>query len=278
MKSFRIHPLFFPMALFLIISGKGGLLACSFACVLLHELAHYASAKQKGYKIDSLTVTPYGALLSAESGLPDKDAFFVCVAGPLANLALALCTVAIWWVFPAAYSYTLDFFRANIAIGVFNLLPLYPLDGGRMVLSVAKNKSKCLSFLRILSLVVAIICFVAFFVSAFFKISYALFLTGCMLLSGVSKEGSDEKYRLLISRAYYIKDCSRPLEKKELCVFPSLPIKRLLRHLNGNTLYTVCLLDENMKIKKVFTDEDLEKMFFFDKEKTVGEYYLSIVS
>lgn len=272
MKKFRIHPLFIPVAVILILSGKGLLFAYAFLAVLLHELGHYLSAKKKGYEIESLTITPYGALLSAESGLPDKDAFFVSAAGPIVNLSLALATVALWWIFPSCYGFTLDFFKANTAIGVFNLLPLYPLDGSRMLLSAVKDKLKCLKIMRITGLVVAAVCLVLFIISAFFKISYSLFLVSCMLISGILNDSKREKYMLLFKRAYYVKDFDKPLIKKELFVFPTMKIKKLLSSLSDSALYTVSVLDKGMKVKKVLDDKDLENMFFYDKEKTVGEY------
>ncbi len=272
MKKFRIHPLFIPVAVILILSGKGLLFIYTFIAVLLHETGHYLSAKKKGYETESLTITPYGALLSAESGLPDKDAFFVSAAGPVVNLSLALATVALWWIFPSCYGFTLYFFKANIAIGVFNLLPLYPLDGSRMLLSAVKDKLRCLKILRITGLVVAAICLVLFVISAFFKISYSLFLVSCMLISGILNDSKKEKYTLLFKRAYYVKDFNKPLIKKELFVFPTMKIKKLLSSLTDSALYTVSVLDKGMKIQKVLNDKDLENMFFYDKEKTVGEY------
>jgi len=272
MRKFRIHPLFIPCGLFFVLTGKGILFLYSIIAVLLHELAHYVAAKNRGFAVSEFKLTPYGAVLSAETGLPDKAAFYVCAAGPLCNLALALLTVSLWWIVPSAYSFTLDFFRANIAIGVFNLLPLYPLDGSRMVLSAVKNKKRCLKLLKILSAAAAAVCLALFVVSAFFKISYSLFLVALILISGIMTDGEKERYRLIFNSAYYLKDCSKPLKKEELCVTPSLKIKKLLRELKNDAIYVVTVLDGNLKIKKVLGDEDLEKMFFFDSEKTVGDF------
>lgn len=276
MKKFRVHPLFLPFALFLFASGKGLLFLYSVIAVSLHEYAHYAIAKSYGYGVKKLTLAPYGAVLSAECGLPDKAYFFTCSAGPACNLILALTTAAIWWAFPSTYAFTLDFFKANVAIGAFNLLPLFPLDGSRMLLSAVKNKLNCLKILRIVSLVFAGLCLALFVVSAFFKISYSLFLVAVTLIFGSLEEGKEEKYALLFKRAYYLKDCSRPLIKKELFVYTSLKIKRLLRELNNEAIYVVNVMDNNMKTKKVLREEDLEKMFFFDSDKTIGEFLLSI--
>lgn len=275
MKKFRLHPLFIPVALFFIMDGKALLLLYTLLTVLLHEYAHYLSPKNRGFSIRNLRLTPYGAVISADSGLPDKDAFFVSAAGPLFNLSFAVAIVALWWIFPSTYGFTLQLFKANLAIGIFNLLPLYPLDGSRMILSAVKNKEKCLKVLKIFSVSVAIVCLVLFVVSAFFTIAYPLFLVAFMLLCGVFTDGKEEKYTLIFNKAYYLKDCSKPLEKRELFVLPSLKIKRLLHELKNDAFYSVSVLDQNMKIQRVLNDDDLERMFFFDKNKTVNDFIQS---
>jgi len=138
---------------------------------MAHEAAHFFVAKSFGYKLNALKLMPYGAVLSGE-GIRDEEMFPVAIAGPALNLFLALILVAMWWVFPVTYNYTLNLFRLNIALGAFNLLPLYPLDGGRIVLSFCKDKRKALKKLKLANIVSSCLFMVLFILSCFWKINF----------------------------------------------------------------------------------------------------------
>ncbi len=272
MKKFRLNPLFIPLAVILLFLGKGRLFFLSFLAVALHETAHSISARNRGYVINTLSLAPYGAVLGCDGGIADEDAFFIYIAGPASNIAVAFSLVSIWWLFPSTYSYTLDFFRVNLALGIYNLLPLFPLDGGRIVLSIAKNKKKALSILNIVSLTLAVICLVLFVVSAFYKISFSLFLVSLNLFVGVLFDGKKEKYVLAFNRDRLFADMTAPLTKRELYVHGSVKVKNLLKKLRRDEIYVVTVVDSRGKIKQVLTEEDLEKMFFGDRELTVDVY------
>lgn len=251
----------------MLLSKHALLLICTLLAVLSHEFAHYLVAKNRGYTLTKLTLMPYGAILSGDGGLNDKDLFFVSVAGPIWNFLFALLTVAVWWIFPAAYSATLPLFRVNLAIGIFNLLPLYPLDGSRIVLSFAKNKPKCLKILRILGYICSFLCAALFVVSAFFTISYTLAIVSVMLFISASADAEKEKYVQLCREIYYLKDFSRPIEKKEFYIHKSATVATLLRELKSAYIYTVYVIDNDLKVVKILEGQELETLFFEDKTK-----------
>ena len=110
------------------------------ASVLLHELAHVLIARRLGIQSSGITLFALGGvshLDDDETGTPRAD-IAVSIAGPLTSLAIGLALGSISLIpnaliDPAHIEYVA---LANIAIGLFNLLPLFPLDGGR-VLSAA---------------------------------------------------------------------------------------------------------------------------------------------
>ena len=112
-----------------------------FISILLHELAHSLVAKREGLQVKNITLFIFGGVssLGSEPRTPGQE-FRVAIVGPLVSFLLAFVFgVATAVAFlsgaenspPAAVALYLTFI--NFAVGVFNMLPGYPLDGGRVL-------------------------------------------------------------------------------------------------------------------------------------------------
>ena len=129
--KFRIHPLCF-VALFAytLVGGLRGYLV-AFLAVLIHESSHASVARFAGAEDLAITLTPYGAMMTSTGEIPRFGA--VLVAGPLSNLLVASVALSVCWLLPELYGTLKGFLRANVLIASVNLLPAYPLDGGRLL-------------------------------------------------------------------------------------------------------------------------------------------------
>ena len=133
------------------ISGPGrglALVGIIFGCVIVHELAHAVVAKRSGIVVRSIVLLPIGGVTLMEdpnAGKPDpvRD-IRVAVAGPLINLIIAAVAGVIilsfapqvkLWAQPFVHATNLprSLFWSNLFLGAFNLLPAYPMDGGRIL-------------------------------------------------------------------------------------------------------------------------------------------------
>jgi Zn-dependent protease/CBS domain-containing protein len=109
-----------------------------FVGVVLHELGHSVVAMRYGYTIDSITLWILGGIASL-SDQPEEwnHEFYIALAGPAVSVALAVGS----WVALQALPSSLDFARfvfgylalMNLALAAFNLLPGFPMDGGRVL-------------------------------------------------------------------------------------------------------------------------------------------------
>lgn len=151
---------------------------------LEHECAHAFAARRSGFSLDKIVLMPYGAVISGDiAGIPPQKEVAVCLAGPLANGLTALAFVALWWLFPETYPYTDVAAYVSLSLFLVNLLPAYPLDGGR-ILNVALRplgKARAKLVLRVVSAAVAL-AIVGYFVYTCFSAPAwtALFFAVCV--------------------------------------------------------------------------------------------------
>lgn len=112
-------------------------LAASLALgVLAHELAHALVGTVRGLKLYSIHLTIWGGSTRLTVGTPTTS-ILVSLAGPLVNLVLAGACQLIWLANPGPWTLGLAISaQANLAIGIFNLLPAYPLDGGHTLQAI----------------------------------------------------------------------------------------------------------------------------------------------
>ena len=100
-------------------------------------------------------------------------------------------------IFPSTKDFFVEFLWSNIYTFCFNILPIYPLDGGRILagtLSCKMPRIKALKITKIVGYVLTCIVFVLFFVSFFFKLNYMLGINALFLLIGLFEEDTSPYY------------------------------------------------------------------------------------
>lgn len=159
-----------------------------FMIVLVHEFGHVAAAKGFGWRVKEVKLLPFGgvAVVDEAGNVPALEEWCVALAGPLQHVWMIAAAMIlknmgagdpVWW------DYVI---RANAMIGGFNLLPVLPLDGGRILqslLSYAVPYHRALLFTVTVSLICSMII-VSGAVYTFFaeQLQLNLFVIGVFLL------------------------------------------------------------------------------------------------
>ena len=142
MFNIKINPFLYFLLFLAGITGEVTTIALSFFSVILHETAHLVTALGFGYRTLSIELFPFGGVARMEASLfndPGAEAV-TALAGPVESIILALLLKA-FSPFLQLPLVTEDLVRINLALGLFNLLPLFPLDGGRILRSfLARTK------------------------------------------------------------------------------------------------------------------------------------------
>lgn len=117
-----------------------------FITLLLHELAHSVVAKSLGLKVRAITLFALGGVSQIESESPDaKSEFWIAIVGPITSAVIG--TLLLWFAYLAGWhsgnhpgtpliAVLLWLGYINFGLAVFNMIPGYPLDGGRVLRAV----------------------------------------------------------------------------------------------------------------------------------------------
>ena len=233
----------------------------SFA-VLLHEVAHYVVANRLFYRCKEIQLGIFGAVLYGDfQDVNGADRTKIALAGPLANIALCLACLALWWIAPTTYYYTESFCTANVTMACVNMLPCYPLDGGRVLTGLCEKKlgTRALTLTKRFTVVLSVALFGVFVFSLFSGsnlFSLGLFAVG--LFCGVFAQGAAyERTVFAMNKGRFLK---KGMEKKILVFYQKNTLTDVAKRMQGNYLYCLEVVDDDMQLLRTFTVAELERL------------------
>lgn len=259
--KFSIHPLFILFGIYFALKGKVFSFLVYTLTAVLHEFGHYCKAEKLGYKLVKLQLLPYGAVISGNlEGLRFKDEVSVALAGPITNILFALFILAIWWLFPEIYPFTDTLFEANLSLGLINLIPAYPLDGGR-VLWAGLARIYGQKTARIVSLFTAVVLALGIVVIFVYSVivnslNLSLLFFALFILVGAFSRGKDNIYVKYCCQ-FDSKKLKRGMEVSIIAFSENATVKDLLQRVKGEALYEVRILGDDGKIKKIFSPKNV---------------------
>ncbi len=248
----KIHPLFYILGLYFALTGKIFIFIIYTTTAVIHELGHSYVASCHGYRLNKITLMPFGAVVSGNiEGLKATDEIKVALAGPFINLAVALFFVATWWIFPESYAFTDVVAESNFVMAVINFLPVFPLDGGRIVLALLSSKTgktKAIKIMKVSGIVFSLILFALFITSIFHTINFSILLFSIFLLVGTFSREKDNVYVRLTSITLDKKALNNGIVIKKQAVDKDVTIKKLISILDYNSINEIDIYSNGEKI------------------------------
>ena len=264
----RINPLLLVLTAAWIITGYWTTAAVIYVLLILHELGHAMAAAAFGVRIYELELLPFGACVRMENvfeGHPLKESI-IAAAGPVTSLMCAVSACALSGYFPGFITEQLKLAeRFGLITAVFNLLPVLPLDGGRILRALISRKCDFGRATRIVS-AMGMTAGAGLFVWGVYEIFNATANPMLPLLGVFLFFSALEQYRLgRFELAKYLLDRERTHNKsdtlyvKEVAIRDSMPLSGALRLLNDPDRYYVFrVLDDDMRIRGSFDEQQLK--------------------
>ena len=250
-----IHPLFIGVIIFCAFFGGLPVTLIFVMTALLHECGHIFCAEKMGFKCEKIAIMPYGAAAVCNiDGIRFGDEIKLALAGPAVNAALCVGLAGLWWFFPVTYAYTDTLMTANLSMLVMNIIPAYPLDGGRVarcLFTKLFGERAAMITLRVIGAIVA-----AVFISLFFALGYNvtfLFFALFLLCSAIEK--APQAVRINFSAGDKLK---RGLEVKYVLCNGEITYKDAIKKLDDKR-YLVLQLYDNGIADEITQDELYEQ-------------------
>ncbi len=257
---FRLHPLFLLVGVWYAFTGELFLFLLSALVAIQHECAHAFASARLGYQLNKIVLMPFGAIIDGDlQGISFKDEIFVAVCGPLCNLITAAFFLALWWLEPTMYAFTDTACYSSLTIALVNLLPAYPLDGGRILQCAlakhfltrnpnsARAEDKAHKICRIITLAFAGVFFTLFILFCcrhtlnFTLLAFSVFLA----VGGFGNRDKQAVYhRLDFSSKSALR---RGVEIRRVAVLHTCTVKSALRFLSAGSYLVLEVYDEQEK-------------------------------
>lgn len=247
----KIHPLFPGLLLFSFFTGKYSVLFTLLA-LLLHESGHLLILRLFHLQPAQISLTPFGGLIE----LPDNKelsfpaTFLTAAAGPAFSLLGCVLSPYLFRWQLLSFSSAFSFLHANLLLLLFNLLPVLPLDGGRMLQAILSNffhRKPVAKILLILGNIIALsLIGLSIYSAVHGQYQFAPAFAGLFVLYGCGMENRCSAYHYytsLISRR--ARSLSHPLPVQQLAVSGKTSLENMLPRLKTNHYHQFAVLHED---------------------------------
>lgn len=245
LMKIKLHPLFVLLALYFVLTDRALMFGGYVLAVVAHEVAHSRAAEWRGYTLGAVTLMPYGGVIAGGDNYDDRDGVIIALAAPVFNALCAVSVVALWWLVPESYSYTRDICTANTAMCIVNLLPVYPLDGYRAVVSLVRNKSRAVRAMKVAGILTGAALVVLGVVSIWYQFNPTISVFGFFLVYEAIFGAGGERTVEASANNKFCKNYRAGVDKRTVLLYKDAPLVRVLTKVGRDSLSVFQVVDES---------------------------------
>lgn len=278
----KIHPTFLALVVLLGVSGLAAKGLLVFTLVILHEIAHTLAARSYGVKIHSVELYPYGGTAVLEDTFEGKgrEETVIAFAGPALNLSLFLLLTLLHWEGLLAGVWVEEVIQINFWLFAFNLLPVLPLDGGRIARSLLANTFGFVPTTRFFAVAGRYLgALFAVFGLLLLGLGFFQYEPGLFLILGIFfwlGSGKEERNAQVVFLKQLCRKKERLLKEglmrtRMVTVSKGTPLRQIIGTFSTDEYSLVGLVGVKNQLEKTFSEtEILEAMFQYGWEIEVG--------
>ncbi len=178
---------------------ESAVILCLFACVVLHELGHSFVARIYGVRTLEIVMFLIGGVARLERPLKPREELWVALAGPAVNIVIAALLFG-YQKLVARSPFADELMVANLGLAIFNMLPAFPMDGGRVLRSLLSFAIDDLKATRVASVVGRVLA-VGMAIYAVWQGPLMLLLVAFFVFNGAQQEYFAQKSSSLMKGA-----------------------------------------------------------------------------
>ncbi len=260
---FKVNKYFIFYIFLLVALGYKGRFFLAFTIALFHEGVHYLTAKKLGFNGLQIEFFPLGTALKMkdlEEASPYED-LLISISGPLSNIIIGIIFMILYYKFHIEIFNMLTY--GNLSIGIFNLIPALPLDGGRIIRNLLNYRTFYKRANRItvnLSIILGIgmmFSYLVLFING--ENSFSIGLVAIFIIETALKEKERVAYIIMgdvIKKRYkFIK--RGYIENRSISIYCKMDLISLMNFIDKNKYNIFMIMDENMKLVDILYEDDI---------------------
>lgn len=276
----KVNPIFTIVLLYGYVTGTLNTFILFFLMLFIHDFAHFLAVRYYDVTVFSIEIMPFGCEMNIDDeSVQDSEKLFIYALGPIVNILIAMLLFIAKYT--GIYTFPLydDMIFANLCIGIFNLLPLHPLDGS-VVLRI--YLSKLLGDIRASKVIIFMTQIVALFLLSLtvYSFTYGIYninfgLIGGFLLFQSIKEKEATLVKAVkreLNKRQRVHSSGKYVKSERICVSINAGLKNIMSHFDGNKYYIIEVIDMDHRYITTITEEDvLEGIMLFGYDCTIKD-------
>lgn len=266
------------LSILICLQDFNGNIIISFICIIFHELAHIITASKLGCKFNDFHLNLLGAKaeLSNIDELSTRNKLMLFSAGPLFNIIIAIISYILFSKYKLEFIY--NCMIINVSLGLFNLLPAYPLDGSRIceiLLSKRFLYKKSKRITEICSFIISGALLTIFFIMlSLHKVNISLFLAFILIVYTTILEKKRTMYIIMKDMIIKVRKLKKHsyMENKSISVYYKKGLVNVLTLVDKNKFNSFYILNDEMELLGIIHEDELIKALKYYGNISLDEY------